>query len=86
MTTVRPQKEAKELPASDAPAGSQAQFEGERGRDDRGEFQISSGSRWRWQLRLPFPGVRKLDFSIFRVQNSLRCDAGGVSVSFPFNR
>lgn len=36
QTTVRPQKEAKELPASDAPAGSQAQFEGERGRDDRG--------------------------------------------------
>jgi len=36
VTTVRPQKEAKELPASDAPAGSQAQFEGERGRDDRG--------------------------------------------------
>jgi len=36
QTTVRPQKEAKELPASDAPAGSQGQFEGERGRDDRG--------------------------------------------------
>jgi len=36
QTTVRPQKEATELPASDAPAGDKAQFEGERGRDTRG--------------------------------------------------
>jgi len=35
QTTVRPQKEATELPASDAPAGDKAQFEGERGRDTR---------------------------------------------------
>lgn len=41
VTTVRPQKEAKELPPSDAPAGSQGQFEGERGRDDRGEFSLA---------------------------------------------
>lgn len=40
--SVRPQKEARELPASDAPAGSQAQFDGERGRDDRGKLKIVS--------------------------------------------
>lgn len=34
--TTKPQKELKELPASDAPAGDKDQFEGERGRDDRG--------------------------------------------------
>ena len=34
--TTRPIKEARELPPSDAPAGDKGQFEGERGRDDRG--------------------------------------------------